>query len=324
MSLTNNPNGISSFGVPILGNGTIPFGVAKAANVFFCDPRNGSDSNTGKSPQRALATITKMHELMTDEAGDVGYFVATDGTTGSSSRDTATIAWTKSGCTLIGVGAPVHVSQRARIAPSTSFAGPILTVSGHNNVFSNIALFQAHNAASTCLSVTGDRNYFSNVHVAGIGHATAGDDAASESLLLQGSENLFERCTIGLDTVPRSAACAEIRTVATATRNKFIECDISAFADAAGALFVDVPTGGLDRYLWFKRCSFVNGIDSTATAMTVAMAIHASAGGTVVLQDCFGYGFTDWANSFANVAQLSHPSNEADHSASMGLAINGD
>lgn len=321
----NFPNGLASFGVPVLGGGSIPFGLAHAGKTFFCDPRVGSDNNDGLSPRKPLATITQMHSLMTDEAGDIGYFIATDGTTGSSSRDTAEIAWTKSGCTLIGVGAPVHVSQRARIAPSTSFAEALLNVSGHNNVFANIALFQGHNAASTCVTVSGQRNYFSNVHIAGIGHATAGDDAASESLLLTGSENRFVGCTIGLTTINRSAATAELRVTTAATRNRFENCVFETMTDAATPLWVDIPdSGGIDRYLWFKDCAFFNPIDSTSTVMTVGMNIHASCGGTVVLQDCFSYGATDWANSFANLAQLGLPSSDSDTTASMGLAINGD
>jgi hypothetical protein len=325
MPFTNFPGGVTSMGIPQLGGGAIPFGMARDAKVFFCDPRTGSDGNDGRAREHAVATVGRLHDLMTDEAGDVGYFVGTDSSTGSSSRDTATVTWSKSGCTLIGVCAPTHVSQRARMSPTTSIAGPLLTVSGSNNVFLNFSLFQGHNAASTALAVSGQRNYFGNVHVGGIGHATAGDDAASESLLLTGSENLFERCTIGLDTIARSVGCAELRITTAATRNKFVKCAFSAFADNAAALFVDIPdSGGMDRYTWFEECSFVNGIDSTATAMTKAFNIHASCGGTVVLQNCFGYGFTDWCNDFTNLAQLGLPSSDSDTSATMGLAVNGD
>lgn len=324
MPFTNFPNGITSLGVPVVGGGgSIPFGIAYGAKVFFVNPRTGSDTYNGLSPERPLATITQAHSLMEDKRGDVCYYIATDSGTASSSRDTATITWSKSGCTLIGVCAPVHVSQRARISPSTTFAGALLKVTGNNNVFTNFQLFQGHNAASKCLEITGQRNYFLNVHVAGIGHATAGDDAASSSLLLDGgSENLFEKCTIGLDTIARSAATAEIRCDNAATRNKFVDCEISAFADNAGALFVDIPgSGDIDRYLWFKNCSFVNGIDSTATTMTIAAKVHASAGGTVVLQNCLRYGATDWADDFTNLAQLSMNSGTA--ATDMGAAING-
>lgn len=318
---SNATNGLSSFGIPVL-DFALMRAAAYGANVFFVDPRRSSGGN-GKTPYNAFTTITAAYNACTDEAGDVIVYLGTDGTTGSSSRDTASLTWSKSGITLVGACAPVHVSQRCRIAPSTTFAGALLNVTGHNNVFANIALFQGHDAASTCLTVAGERNYFWNVHIAGIGHATAGDDAASESLFLNaGSENLFEKCTIGIDTIARSAACAEIRCDAAATRNKFVDCEIRSFADNAGALFVDIPgSGDIDRDITFERCQFRNPIDSTATVMTVAMTIHASAGGTVVLKDCLRYGATDWAADFTNLAQLSLNSGTA--ATDMGAAING-
>jgi hypothetical protein len=323
--ITNFPNGVSSFGIPVVGGGGTLFGIGRDAKRFFVNPRIGSDNNNGLSPRAPLATITQSHALMTSEAGDVCYYIGSDGGTDDSSRDTATITWSKSGCTLIGICAPVPVSQRARISPTTSIAGPLLTVSGSNNYFANFQLFQGHNAASTALSVTGQRNYFHNVHIGGIGHDTAGDDAASESLLLSGSENEFNRCTIGLDTAVRSAACAEIRIVAgstAATRNYFRDCHVTSYADNAGALHVDIPdSGGIDRFVWFERCKFTNSIDSAATQMTVSMNIHATCGGTVYLEDCLRYGATDWAASFVNLAQLSKNSGTA--ATDMGAAING-
>lgn len=42
--LTNFPNGITSFGVPVLGTiGGLPF----TGNYYFVDPVNGADGNEG-------------------------------------------------------------------------------------------------------------------------------------------------------------------------------------------------------------------------------------------------------------------------------------
>lgn len=54
MSFTNFPNGITSFGIPVLGGGGIP---ATYGKVWFVDYDNGSDDNDGKSMETALKTI---------------------------------------------------------------------------------------------------------------------------------------------------------------------------------------------------------------------------------------------------------------------------
>ena len=319
MGISNSPNGIASFGVPVL-DARLARAAAKGAKVLWLDPRQGGGD--AASPARATDTLTSLYAKMTDESGDCGIWLGTDGGTGSSSRDTATITWAKSGLTLLGETAPIPYSQRCRVAPTTSFAGPLVEFSGHNNVVANIQFFQGHDAASSCVKVSGDRNYFYNCHFAGIGHATAGDDAASDSLLLTGDENLFENCTIGLDTIARSTSCTEIRVTSAATRNVFRRCNIVSFADAATALWLTIGSGGIDREIVFEDCKFSNAIDSTATAMTVGMDIDASAGGTIYLIGrTFRYGATDWSNNFANLAQCMLNSGTA--ATDMGAAING-
>ena len=51
MGLTNFPNGISSFGVPVLGG---ILGIPFTGTYWFVDPVNGLDGNAGTSPQTAL------------------------------------------------------------------------------------------------------------------------------------------------------------------------------------------------------------------------------------------------------------------------------
>ena len=52
--LTNYPNGVSSFGIPVMGGGGIP---AVLGNVWFVDYDKGSDDNDGKTKDSALKTI---------------------------------------------------------------------------------------------------------------------------------------------------------------------------------------------------------------------------------------------------------------------------
>jgi hypothetical protein len=182
----------------------------------------------------------------------------------------------------------------------------LITVSGDGCLFANIHAFHGFDDASAqiCLNVTGQRNVFHDCHFAGMGHATAGDDAGGSSVSLTGNgENTFLGGVIGLDTVARSTTNAEIDLKSAAVRNRFLGVDIITFADNAGHLFVKADTAGdLDRFTIFRDCRFINAVSSTATTMTAAMDIDASAGGMIMIDDCALVGATDWtAADAANV-----------------------
>lgn len=59
-NITNFPNGITSFGIPVFGSGEVPlmFGRGRM-NRYFVDGATGSDSNSGDTPDNAYATIGK-------------------------------------------------------------------------------------------------------------------------------------------------------------------------------------------------------------------------------------------------------------------------
>jgi len=65
MTLTNFPNGISSFGVPVLGGGK---GVVAYRKVYFVSKHeSGSDGNSGLSVDQAFATVQKALDTVSDE-----------------------------------------------------------------------------------------------------------------------------------------------------------------------------------------------------------------------------------------------------------------
>ena len=108
MGLTNFPNGIASFGVPMTGG--VPFG--PTSKTFFVSGAEGSDGNDGRTPRKALASVSKAHSLMRAGKNDV-CFVMGNGQTSGTARETATITWSKDACHLVGVAAPGRVAQRA-------------------------------------------------------------------------------------------------------------------------------------------------------------------------------------------------------------------
>jgi len=321
MPITNFDNGVSSFGIPVLGGG---LGMPMGGKHIFCDPANGADGNDGLSWDNAHATLGQSLSIATAGKNDVIYLIGT-GQAAGSARLAATLTWSKDATHLIGVAAPTHVAGRARIAPtaSTTLFTPMVTVSADGCIFANIHMFHGFASESTaigCLNVTGERNYFSNCHIAGIGHAEAGDQAASYSLKLTGDgENTFEGCTIGLDTIARSAACAELEMVSAAVRNTFKECKFLSYADAVGALMVKIDaTNDLDRWVLFDHCLFMN---SGTSDMTGCMDVHATNGDVIVYESWCALGIDDWeAGDRTNIKLCGNGTSVAGDIKAIGIA----
>jgi len=95
MGLTNFPNGVSSFGIPQVGEG-IP---ATFGNVWFVDADSGSDANSGKSMTKAFATIGKAITSATTNNHDVICLSAN-----SAHAQTDQISLTKNRLHFVGLG----------------------------------------------------------------------------------------------------------------------------------------------------------------------------------------------------------------------------
>jgi len=286
-------------------------GQPRVGNIWYVDGVNGSDTNSGGDEDHSFASLYKAHSAAADNNFDV-IVVASEGIgSGSGTDESVAVSggrWTfsKNLVTVVGASAPSMISQRSRVlwdtASQSTTTNALLTISGSGNSFMNIQLatFVDNNVL---VEITGDRNFFGNVHFAGIGDATAGDDADAKTLHLNdGDENYFSGCYIGLDTVARSTTNTEIELSGQSQRNIFEDCFIASYADNAGHFFVQASAAqDIDRFVMFKHCIFHNAVDSAATAMTVAMDLHASLGGSVILYDSWLFGATDWADDFTNV-----------------------
>lgn len=287
-------------GVPVVPNSAF----WQQGKIFYLDPENGSDGYKGDSADRPLATLDKAYSLLRDERGDK-IILMNDGNTGASCRLTETLTWAKDNCALIGTCPQQYHWHRSRITGEASGATftPIIKVTGHGNYFANFMLFGNYGVDPVGLELElANRNVFENVHITGMGLTAGAADAAACDVLFDGaSENYFTRCTFGVDTIVREAANANLRFringSQACTRNYFEDCEFEAFAGSsgAGALFVDMNESGcIDRTTVFKNCHGTNAIKSTATAMTNAMNVHASAGGLVRLEGTTDfYGCTD-------------------------------
>lgn len=317
MGLTNFPNGITSFGIPVMGSLGIPF----TGKYFFVDPANGSDGNTGLSPSKALSTLYKAHSLCTAGKNDVVFLIGDGSTTATarlstaiaatvdSTATTGTLTWSKNATHLIGITAPTAHAQRARIAPPTGTytmatfgSGNFVVVTGAGCTFANLSLFNGFStggASQICWTDSGGRNAYFNVHFGGMGDANSAATTTGASLLCTGStgESTFYNCTIGLTTVPRSTGASEIKFASGNPRCKFIGCTIETNSAAGADFWIAAPSGSIDRTVEFDNCTFTNCIGSGATILTNGINEHASCGGAILLKNCLVYGATAIASN---------------------------
>lgn len=264
----------------------------KNSQVFVVDPTYGSDSNNGKSFALPLATIPAALALCTANQNDVVLYVA-----GSSSITlSAALDWNKDYTHLIGLCAPTNTAQRARIFQLSTLTGasPLITVSASGCMFKDLYIFQGVNDATSLInvSVTGGRNYFKNVHFAGGGHAAQAIDAGASLSLSGCEENLFEDCTVGVDTIGTATGYMSLLFTLSAKRNMFKGCLFRQQAGHTAAGFAEVMLAtGIALDNTFVNCLFLN---NSTTAMASAFVIPASVAGSahIFLKDCMFSGVT--------------------------------
>jgi len=284
--------------------GLIPARIGKG-NIFFVDPANGSDNNSGKTPELALASVAAAYAKTTDANNDVIYFIP--GAT--ADNPTASITWSKSYTHLIGLSGNLPgMGQRCRIVnTTTNDLVTLMTISGSGCIFKNIQWFDGKDAAADGANVlvSGSRNSFENCFFAGMGNDTASGPfsrAGSYSLKVSGAENNFIRCTIGLDTVARTAANCELYL--SGVRNTFEGCMILSNSTTAGKFLVKVDNAAGDlRWNLFKGCVFYNYTTNWATGITNAFDMPA--GGdthSILVQNCMLAGVgTGWADTVTHL-----------------------
>lgn len=292
-AITNFPNGVSSFGIPLFGDG-----FPTAGRSYFLDPTNGSDGWDGTAPGRAFKTLPVAYAALTAGQNDKLYYLA--GT--SSISLSAAFEWAKDYTHFIGVTAPSGAANRARIFQTATATGlsPLFKVSAKGCILSNFYIFQGVDDATSLINVevTGGRNLFDNVHFAGGGHDTMAIDNCASLFLNGAEENRFVNCRAGVTTIALGDGGNVIRMDGSAKENVFENCRIAAMIDNAGARLVElVDTASADQINWFLSTTFISNSANKATTMASAFEIpsgHTTTASLYLDGGCGGFGFTDW------------------------------
>lgn len=337
-------SGLEVAGVPTMGMSGLPL---TTGNVYFVDYVYGNDGNTGAADS-PMKTLYGAHARMAAGQNDVAVIVG-DGSTAATQRlslanaqtidptaTSGTLVWSKNACHIIGMAAPTRVAARARLAPPTGTytaatfgANTFVSVTASGCIFANFSTFPGFstgNASFLGWVDSGGRNYYKNVQIGGFADAASAGGAGARALVVTGTtgENTFVDCTIGLDTVARSAANASLELAGGTPRNNFIDCTFPMTTSAATPLSI-LATGAaaIDRWHDFERCRFINCMSSGATAQTVIVSMtDAAPGGLLLMNRCtmVGNTSTNWGdtNALANM----YVDGGSPTAATNGIALN--
>jgi hypothetical protein len=298
-------------------------------NVIYCSPGSsflGTQTGSISAPYTSLVTA---YSAARNAMNDVIVLVG-DGTTSATARVTASFTWSKNATHLVGEASLVPISNRARIAPTSTATAytPFFTISGNGCQFVNVQWFMGFTTGTTNqigILLTGSRNAFYYCHIAGLADAASAADAGSRTIKigLSGSgENYFKHCTIGVDTVTRSAANATIEFTAATTRNIFEDCYFPIMTSAATPLvYYGTGTECIDRFQVFNRCLFLNATSSTSTALTGLGTLPASAGGYILFQQSTMVGSGEWGTDATTRGQC-YIDGLTGAAATSGVAVN--
>ena len=287
------------------------FATITPGNIIYCSPgATGTATQDGSEDKPYTSLVTAYSKARTSK-NDIIFLVG-DGTTAASARITSTLALSKNAVHIFGVGAPSY-NPRARIATlsgATAFAN-FVTVSGTGSMFCNFSLFN-DNAVATQITWadSGGRNYYGGIQFGGMGDATSAADAGSRVVKLGGSgasgENIFDNCTIGLDTAARSAANASVEFAGSSKRNVFVNCRFPTRATAATPLMIKSSgTNPLETFQLFNRCQFIaQQSGGSGTTLSGVATLAASGNGQVIMEYCSRYNITDWGTDATSLAQI--------------------
>jgi hypothetical protein len=294
MGFTNYPNGLTSFGIPLFGGGTIP---TSPGTVYFVNYGTGSDANRGTDIAKPLKTVEYAYSLVRDGYDDI---IAL---TGSSTHVlSAMLTVSKSRVHFIGIDGTNgrFYGQNAKVSlTATTGATNVFTMknTGVRNSFTNIKFINASTVTEGiyCVGEGGEYAVYTNCEIY---KSTDLDVTGSAELVLNGDSAQFIGCTIGSLADARVGAIIRAAVLLTAglvdtgkvTRDcVFEDCLfwIQA-ANAANRFVYGANATDVERMLLFKRCGFINNLAGAGTpAQAIAMGASLTTGNIVLDPACY-------------------------------------
>lgn len=259
--ITNFPNGVSSFGVPVVGSGSIPSMFGK---YWFVDYANGSDGNTGETlgsgSRGAFQTLSKAYAVAVTDRNDVIVINGDD----PVEEDTM-ITWAKNKIHVVGLGVFGATDQEPRIVFSTTGkaaeVSAVLKVTGWGNTFTNIRInnWTTYASAKAALWDAGEGTVYTNCQFSMMGLLASTTVSDVEA---RGDSTTWRNCKFGTDTLQKTVDRGVLLIKGTGgsarmKNNVFEDCYFTTRTDTNTITLIDVyDTNSLAFVNIWKDCIF--------------------------------------------------------------------
>lgn len=323
MTVTNFPNGASSFGIPLLGGGGLP---ATKGTTFFVDAGDGKDSDIGTEIGKPFKTLEYALTRCTSNAYDVIALI------GNTTHDLAAMLTVDiNRLTIIGLdGSPGRrYGQRSKVSLGvTAVVTDIATMinTGVGNVFSNIKFIDDNtvNESLYCVIEGGEYAQYNSCEMY---KSDQMDDADAAELCCNGDSAEFNNCFIGSTTTATVGAI--IRPCVTLTPelagSGLYAVDVSfrncIFArncgNVANNFIYGLGADSVKRMLLLENCILWNNL-SAAAVMAEAIEFGSDqTEGSVLLKNTTAINVT----GIASTGQGVYSSENAEAAATSSIAL---
>ena len=287
MTLTHFPNGVSSFGIPVVGGGGVP---ATFGTIFWVDSDVGSDGNRGLGPDDALATVAAAYAKCTSNKHDV---IVLSGAGAHTLTDELAVA--KNRVHFVGLGGGSrYVGQRTRfeMGVTTGTAIAIVKVTGVGCTFTNIK-FRSSDTLATSLYAVADGGEFTQFTNCSFEKATDLDQAGAAEFLCNCDTGYYKNCSFGnmiyQVSVARGCVLVTRETIAGKVARDCIFEDCLFLNNTSATTSVHVKTtlaADVERFMIFKNCIFMTAKLSSATQTNAIHGAAALTQGEILCHDC--------------------------------------
>jgi len=145
MGLTRYPHGISSFGIPVLGGGSL----TTTGDIYFVQNTNGSNGNEGNDKDHPFATLDYAIGKCTASQGDIIILMP------GHAETTTAIALDVAGISIVGLG----VGRTRPTFTATTAATDLIDVTVANCKIENIRLVGAASGCTSLISLVGAADF---------------------------------------------------------------------------------------------------------------------------------------------------------------------